>query len=113
VSFAAQYQSMAKDVFVHLVQDDLARGTPAEAQARRYSERGKPDFVLAYLLHSDLSDDEKRELLAESYERRAALTRERAEEFSQKFHRDFPFLLTEASHDHQMAEQIRAGKNTT
>jgi hypothetical protein len=112
VNFAAQYQSRAKDVFVHLVQDDLARGTPAEAQARRYSERGKPDFVLAYLLSCDLPDDEKRELLAESYERRSALTRERAEEFSQKFHRDFPLLLTEASHDRQMAEQIRAGKNT-
>jgi hypothetical protein len=111
VSFAAQYQSMAKDVFVHLVHDDLAKGTPAEAQARRYSERGKPDFVLAYLLSCDLSDDEKRELLAESYERRAVLTRKRAEEFSERFHRDFPLLLTEASHDRQMAEQIRAGKN--
>jgi hypothetical protein len=108
VSFATQYQSMAKDVFIHLVQDDLARGTPAEAQARRYGERGKPDFVLAYLLSCDLSDDEKRELLAESYDQRAALTRKRAEEFSLKFHRDFPLLLTEASHDHQMAEQIRA-----
>ena len=112
MSFAAQYQAMVKDVFIHLVQDDLARGTPAEAQARRYSERGKPDFALAYLLRCDLSDDEKRELLAESYERRATLTRKRAEEFSQKFHRDFPLLLTEASHDRQMAEQIRAGQNT-
>ena len=111
MSFAAQYQSLVKDVFTDLVRSELAKGAQAEAQARQYSERGKPDFVLAYLLHADLPDEEKRELLAEAYEHRATRTRERAREFSQKFHRDFPELLTEAVHDQTTAELIRAGKS--
>ena len=111
MSFADQYQTLVKDVFTDLVRSDLAKGAQAEAQAQYYTERGKPDFVLAYLLRSDLSDEEKRELLAESYEHRAIRTRERAREFSQKFHRDFPELLTEAIHDQDTAELIRTGKS--
>jgi hypothetical protein len=111
VSFAAQYQSMVKHVFTDLVRSDLDKGAQAEAQARHFTLRGKPDFVLAYLLHTDLPDEEKRELLAEAYEHRATYTRERAREFSQKFHRDFPELLTEAVHDQTTAELIRAGRS--
>jgi hypothetical protein len=111
LSFAAQYQSLVKDVFTDLVRSDLAKGAQAEAQARHFTQRGKPDFALAYLLQADLPDEEKRELLAESYEHRATRTRERAREFSQKFHRDFPELLTEAIHDQDTAELIRAGKS--
>ena len=111
MSFAAQYQSLVKDVLADLVRSDLAKGTQAEAQARHYTLRGKPDFVLAYLLHADLPDEEKRELLAEAYEHRATRTRERAREFSQKFHRDFPELLAEAVHDQTKAELIRAWKS--
>jgi hypothetical protein len=111
VSFAAQYQSLVKDVFTELVQSDLAKGAQAEAQARHFTRRGKPDFVLAYLLHADLPDEEKRELLAAAYEHRAILTQERAREFSQRFHRDFPELLTEAGHDQSTAKLIRAGKS--
>lgn len=111
MSFAAQYQSLVKDVFTDLVQSDLAKGAQAEAQARHFILRGKPDFVLAYLLHADLPDEEKCELLAEAYEHRATRTRERAQEFSLKFHRDFPELLTEAVHDQTTADLIRAGKS--
>jgi hypothetical protein len=111
LSFAAQYQSLVKEVFTNLVRGDLAKGAQAEAQARHFTQLGKPDFALAYLLQTDLPDEEKRELLADSYEHRATHTRERAREFSQKFHRDFPELLTEATHDQDTAELIRAGKS--
>ena len=111
MSFAAQYQSLVKEVFTDLVRSDLAKGAQAEAQARHFTQLGKPDFALAYLLHVDLPDEEKRELLAEAYEHRATRTRERAREFGQKFHRDFPELLAEAVHDQTTADLIRAGKS--
>jgi hypothetical protein len=109
MSFATQYQPLLKDVFVRLVHDDLAKGNDAGAQARRYCHSGKPDFVLAYLMTSDLPDVEKRSVLAESYERRAAITLERAREFDRRFHREFPLLVTSAADDRSAARKIRAG----
>lgn len=111
VSFATQYQPLLKEVFARLAQDDLSNGAAAEAQARYYSGCGKPDFALAYLLTSDLPDEEKRVLLAQSYERRAAITLERARDFDHKFHREFPLLLTSAAHDRSAAREIRAGNS--
>jgi hypothetical protein len=109
MSFATQYQPLLKDVFVQLVHDDLATGAESEARARHYCQCGKPDFVLAYLLTSDLPDTEKRTVLAESYDRRAAITLERARDFDKKFHREFPLLLTSAADDRSAARKIRAG----
>jgi hypothetical protein len=109
MSFATQYQPLLKDVFVRLVHDDLAKGNDAEAQARHNCQSGKPDFVLAYLITSHLPDEEKRSVLAESYERRAAITLERARDFDRRFHREFPLLLTSAADDRSAALKIRAG----
>jgi hypothetical protein len=109
MSFATQYQPLLKDVFVRLVHDDLAKGNDAEVRARHYCHSGKPDFVLAYLMTSDLPDEEKRSVLAESFERRAAITLERARDFDQRFHREFPLLLTSAADDRSAAKKIRAG----
>lgn len=110
MDFATQYQSLVKDVFIEYVRNALADGADASEQARHYIERGKPDFVLAYLLACDLPDDEKQESLAQSYERRATLTEERARDFDRKFHREFPQLHTSAANDRAAARQIRAGK---
>jgi hypothetical protein len=109
MSFATQYQPLLKDVFVRLVHDDLAQGNDAESRARHYCHSGKPDFVLAYLLTSDLPDEEKRRVLADSYERRATITLERARDFDRRFHREFPLLLTSAADDRSAARKIRAG----
>ena len=108
--FAAQCRALAKPVFAEIVRDELARGSDADDQARRYAERGKPDFTLAYLLAGVLPDDERRELLARSFDRRAALTEERAREFDHTFHRPFPLLFNNAANDRATARQIRAGK---
>jgi hypothetical protein len=108
--FAAQCHALTKPVFADIVRDELARGSDAEDQARRYAEQGKPDFTLAYLLAGALPDDERRELLAHAFERRAALTEERAREFDSKFHRPFPMLYNDAANDRATAWQVRAGK---
>lgn len=108
--FNAQYQALAKDVFREIVGEAVASGASVEEEARAYSERGRPDFALAYLLECALPDSEKRELLAHSYERRAALTEERAREFDRRFHRPFPLLYTEANKDRTTAKQVRAGR---
>jgi hypothetical protein len=107
--FTAQCRALTKPVFADIVRDELARGSDADDQARWYAERGKPDFTLAYLLAGALPDDERRELLARSFERRAALTEERAREFDRKFHRPFPMLFNDAANDRATARQIRAG----
>ena len=109
--FNAQYGSLAKEVFRTIVHDDLAGGGDPVAQARAYAARGKPDFVLAYLLAAPLPDNEKCELLAQAYERRATYTEERAREFDRKFHRSFALLFTEAGKDRATAQRIRAGRS--
>jgi hypothetical protein len=110
-TFTSQYGSLAKTIFRDIVRDDLAQGSDAVAQARSYAARGKPDFVLAYLLAASLPDNEKRELLAQSYENRAIYTEERAREFDRTFHRSFALLFAEAGKDRASARQIRAGRS--
>lgn len=109
--FQMQYGSLAKTVFRDIVRDDLAGGSDAAAQARSYVTRGKPDFALAYLLATTLPEEEKRELLARSYENRASYTEERAREFDRRFHRSFALLFAEAGKDRATARQIRAGRS--
>lgn len=110
MEFNAQYQALAKDVFREIARETVTGGASVEEQARDYAERGKPDFALAYLLECTLPDGEKRELLAHAYERRAALTEQRAREFDRTFHRPFPLLFTEAGKDRAIAKQVRAGR---
>lgn len=108
-SFDAQFRAHNKDVFREAAARDTLAGRDPIAQARDYAARGKPDFVLAYLLVGDLPDDEKRALLAGAYERRAQLTEQKADEFDHRFHRPFPLLRLEASKDRTLAQRIRSG----
>lgn len=109
--FNEHYGDECKEVFRGIVVEDLARGGDAVGQAHAYAERGKPEFALAYLLASPLSDEEKREIFAHAYDRRAAVTEERAREFDRKFHRSFAMLFTEAGKDRAAAQRIRAGRS--
>jgi hypothetical protein len=109
-SFDATYGPLAKDVFHGLVRDALAQGSDPDERARDYAERGKPDFTLAYLLAGSLADNDKREVLARAYDRRAETTEARAREFDAKFHRPFPLLFSEAANDRAAARKIRAGR---
>ena len=79
--------------------------------AREYTERGKPDFVLAYLLLADLPDDEKLALYAQAHERRSAYIEQKARQFDREFHRPFPLLFQEAAKDRALARRIRAGQS--
>lgn len=112
-NFAAQYGLQARETIVEAVNTDLATGADALTQARAYAERGKPDFVLAYLLSPALdktmSDADKRALYALAHDRRADYTEQRAREFEHKYHRDFELLYIEAKHDRALATQIRTG----
>lgn len=108
-AFDALYRSQARQAILDIVAEDLAAGADAEAQAQRYAEKGKPDFVLAYLLDTVLPDEHKRELYAVAHEQRAIYIQQRAREFDQRFHRAFPLLETEAANDRVMARRIRAG----
>jgi len=109
-SFDALYRPLLRGVFVEIVRRDLLGGADAADQARAYAERGKPDFVLAYLLVVELPEDEKRAIYAGSHERRAALIEQRARQFGREFHRPFPLLFNEAAKDRALARQIRSGR---
>ena len=108
-TFDALYRLQARQAILDVVADELAAGADAEEQAKRYAEKGKPDFVLAYLLDSALPDERKRELYAVAHEQRAIYIQQRAREFDQRFHRAFPLLETEAANDRVTARRIRAG----
>ena len=86
-------------------------GADAAERAREYTERGKPDFVLAYLLLADLPDDEKLALYAQAHERRSAYIEQKARQFDREFHRPFPLLFQEAAKDRALARRIRAGQS--
>jgi hypothetical protein len=108
-SFDAQFRAQNKDVFrERVIQDVLASGDPVE-RAHAYAERGKPEFVLAYLLVTDLPDAEKRELYARAHDRRAQISDQKANELDRQFHRPFPLVRLEASKDRAIAQRIRAG----
>jgi hypothetical protein len=109
-SFDEQYRPLLRKAFVAIVERETQAGEKPAAQARMYAERGKPDFTLAYLLVTELPDAEKREVYAAAHERRAALTEQRARQFSREFARPFPFLFTDAAKDRALARQIRAGR---
>jgi hypothetical protein len=108
-AFDAQYAAHIKDVFREAVNRDLAAGGDPRLRVHEYVERGKPEFALAYLLAADLPDEEKRALYAESFDRRATLTEQKADEFDRRFHRPFPLLRLEASKDRATAKRVRSG----
>jgi hypothetical protein len=108
--FDSQYRPLLKEVFGEIVRKEQQDGVDLDEEARLYAERGKPDFVLAYLLVSDLSQAQKREIFAYAHEQRAVYIERRAREFDQEFHRPFPLLQTEAAKDRSLARQIRVGR---
>ncbi len=110
-TFAALYASLLKnDVFTMQAQENIAQGSDGLTCALAYAEQGKPDFTLAYLLLVDISDKEKQEILAVSYERRSHISEEKAEQLDQQFHRPFPLIRLEAQKDRLAAQQIRQGR---
>src|SRR6266576_6562131 len=110
-TFAELYASLLKnDVFTVQARENLAEGSDGLTCALAYAEQGKPDFTLAYLLLIDISDKEKHEILAVSYERRAHISEEKAEQLDQQFHRPFPLIRLEAQKDRLAAQQIRQGR---
>ena len=109
-SFEELYAHQLKEVFKTQAQEQLKQGADAVAASRAYAEQGKPDFTLAFLLHVDQPEEEKRELLARSYERRATLSEKKAQQLDLQFHRSFPLITLEAQKDRQVARAIRQGK---
>jgi hypothetical protein len=109
-TFAELYAPLLKEVFTRLARENMERGADGLTCAVEYAEQGKPDFVLAYLLLIELSEGEKRELLAHAYERRAELSEEKAESFSVRFRRPFPLVRLEAQKDRMAARSVRQGK---
>ena len=109
VGFDAQFRAQNKAVFRELVSRDVFAGGDPVERAHAYAERGKPEFVLAYLLVTDLPDAEKRELYAHAHDRRAQISDQKADELDQRFHRPFPLVRLEASKDRATAQRIRAG----
>ena len=109
-TFAELYTPLLKEVFTIQAQQQLDAGANGLEAARAYAERGKPDFVLAYLLLIDAPDEDKRELLAYSYERRATLSEEKAESLSMQFDRQFPLIKLQVQRDRVNAQQVRQGR---
>jgi len=109
-TFEELYAPLLKDVFKIRAQKQLDQGDDGLISARAYAEQGKPEFALAFLLLLDITGDEKREILARAYERRAALSEEKAEQLNRQFHRPFPLIKLEAQNDLLNARSIRQGK---
>jgi len=106
-SFAALYRSLLRPAIEEIAQRQVTDGVDAGEQAREYTERGKPDFSLAYLLLADLPDEEKRALYAQAHERRSAYIEQKARQFDRQFARPFPLLFQEAAKDRALARRIR------
>jgi len=109
-TFEELYAPLLKDVFKTHAQKQLDQGDNALVSARGYAEQGKPEFALAFLLLLDITEVEKREILAQAYERRATLSEEKAEQLNNQFHRPFPLIKLEAQKDRMNARSIRQGK---
>ncbi|HYX48824.1 MAG TPA: hypothetical protein VE843_03730 [Ktedonobacteraceae bacterium] len=109
-AFEELYAQQLKDVFKVQAQEQIEQGADAVACSRAYAEQGKPEFTLAFLLHVNLPEEEKRELLAHSYERRATLSEKKAQQLDIQFHRSFPLIKLEAQKDRQVARSIRQGE---
>jgi hypothetical protein len=110
-SFDRLYRPLLRPAIGEIVQQEVAGGADPAEQAREYTERGKPDFVLAYLLLAEAPDDEKRVLYAQAHERRSAFIERKARQFDREFHRPFPLLFQEAAKDRALARRIRAGQS--
>jgi len=108
--FDAQYGTLVKEVFRDHVAHERAGGADLAERARHYVKRGKPDFVLAYLVETDLGNGEKRELLAQAFERRAEMAEGKAAAMDAEFARPFPLIGLEARKDRTMARQVREGR---
>ena len=89
-TFSELYRGLLKDVFLDLAHQQMEQGADGLTSADAYAEQGKPEFTLAYLLLTDATDEVKRDILARSYERRAIISEEKAEDFTHQFHRPFP-----------------------
>ncbi len=109
-SFDSQYGPLSNAVIADLARDEVARGTDPDERARAYAARGKPEFVLAFLLLGALGDEEKRTLYATAHEQRAENTERKAREFDREFHRPFPLLEADSTRDRSIARQILAGE---
>jgi hypothetical protein len=112
-TFEELYASQLKDVFKTHARQQLDQGADGLASSHAYADQGKPEFTLAFLLLIDLPENEKRELLARAYERRAALSEEKAQQLNIQFHRPFPLIKLEAQKDRQAARSLRQGKNVS
>jgi hypothetical protein len=112
-AFDVLYRSLLRPAIDEIAQREVERGADAAEQARMYTERGKPDFALAYLLLADLPDEEKRAFYAQSHERRAAYIEQKARQFDRQFARPFPLLYQEAAKDRALARKIRAGQSVS
>lgn len=109
-AFNDQYAALVKDVFREHVQRDRTEHGDLDAHLHDFVARGKPEFVLAYLVEMALDERVKRELLATAFERRAELAEERASMLDAEHHRPFPLIGVEARRDRSMARQVRQGK---
>src|SRR5260370_29479045 len=98
-SFEELYAPLLKDVFKIRAQKQLDQGDDGLISAHAYAEQGKPEFALAFLLLLDITGDEKREILARAYERRASLSEEKAEQLNMQHHRPFPLIKSKAPKD--------------
>ena len=109
-SFADLYRVLLKDIFIEQAQQQLYQGVDGLTLADAYAEQGKPEFTLAYLLLTEMSDEVKRAIFARSYERRAEISDQKADDFDKQFHRPFPLIKLEAQKDRLAAQQVRQGK---
>ncbi|HEY7358116.1 MAG TPA: hypothetical protein VH590_16665 [Ktedonobacterales bacterium] len=109
-SFDDQHRALVNDTFRELAQKAIAGGADPADLAQVYSEKGKPDFALAYLLASNLPDQEKRDILASAYENRAAQSEQWAKDSEARYSRPFPLVHLEAQKDRANARSLRAGK---
>ena len=109
-SFDDQHRALVNDTFRELAQKAIDGGADPADLAQVYSEKGKPDFALAYLLASDLPDQEKRDILASAYETRAAQSEQWARDSEARYSRPFPLVHLEAQKDRANARSLRAGK---
>ncbi len=109
-TFHELYASLLKDVFMEHARQQLEQGADGQVLARGYAEQGKPDFTLAFLLLIEGSDEEKRALLAQAYEKRARHSDEKAAQLQVQFRRSFPMIKLSAQQDRAAAIAIRSGK---
>ncbi len=109
-NFDDQHRALVKEAIRELVEKALEGGADAMAMAQVYSEKGKPEFALAYLLRCELPDQDKRDLLASAYETRAAHSEEWARSSEARYNRPFPLVHLEAQKDRSNARLLRAGK---